>query len=81
MNLSDLIVSYIRTLVPLGVGAGLTFLGRYFEIVEPPAETVVWLVGAVTAAYYALARYLETLHPVFGLLLGSRKQPAYSKGQ
>ena len=74
LNKDDLLVSLRRTLVPMIVGlvAG-SFLGGY---VNPDALDEV-VTGAVTAVYYLIVRLLESKMPVFGLLLGSKKQPVY----
>jgi uncharacterized membrane protein YfcA len=74
LNKDDLLVSLRRTLVPMIVGlvAG-SFLGGY---VNPDALDEV-VTGAVTAVYYLVVRLLESKMPVFGLLLGSKKQPVY----
>ena len=74
LSKDDLLVSLRRTLVPMIVGliAG-SFLGGY---VNPDALDEV-VTGAVTAVYYLIVRLLESKIPVFGVLLGSRKQPVY----
>ena len=74
LNKDDLLVSLRRTLVPMIVGlvAG-SFLAGY---VNPDALDEV-VTGAVTAVYYLVIRLLESKMPVFGLLLGSKKQPVY----
>lgn len=74
LNKDDLLVSLRRTLVPMIVGlvAG-SFLNGY---VNPDALDEV-VTGAVTAVYYLVVRLLESKVPVFGVLLGSRKQPVY----
>lgn len=74
LNKDDLLVSLRRTLVPMVVGlVGGSFLAGF---VDPDAlEKVV--TGAVTAVYYLAVRLLESKMPVFGLLLGSKKQPVY----
>jgi uncharacterized membrane protein YfcA len=74
LNKDDLLVSLRRTLVPMIVGlvAG-SFLAGY---VNPDALDEV-VTGAVTAVYYLVVRLLESKMPVFGLLLGSKKQPVY----
>ncbi len=74
LNKDDLLVSLRRTLVPMIVGlvAG-SFLAGY---VNPDALDEV-VSGAVTAVYYLVVRLLESKRPVFGLLLGSKKQPVY----
>lgn len=78
--MSDLLLSYIRTWVPVAVGAGLTWLGRKFGIVLPEdlsAQAAITVTGLIIALYYALVRGLETRWPWFGKLLGSAKQPEY----
>lgn len=80
--LSDQIVSLIRTYVPIAVGAFLTWLGVTFDVMIPEdASTalVAGLVALVSALYYAIARALEARWPVFGVLLGTRRQPTYSQ--
>ena len=74
LNKDDLLVSLRRTLVPMIVGlvAG-SFLAGY---VNPDALDEV-VTGAVTAVYYLVVRLLESKMPVFGVLLGSKKQPVY----
>jgi hypothetical protein len=74
LNKDDLLVSLRRTLVPMIVGlvAG-SFLAGY---VNPDALDEV-VTGAATAVYYLVVRLLESKMPVFGLLLGSKKQPVY----
>lgn len=81
MNLSDLIVSYIRTYVPIGLGVALTYLGKHLGIVEPDPGTIAWVTGAVVAGYYTLARFAESKVPALGFLLGSTKQPTYDKAE
>jgi hypothetical protein len=56
----------------VGLVAG-SFLAGY---VNPDALDEV-VTGAVTAVYYLVVRLLESKMPVFGLLLGSKKQPVY----
>jgi uncharacterized membrane protein YfcA len=74
LNKDDLLVSLRRTLVPMVVGlVGGSFLAGF---VDPDALDKV-VTGAVTAVYYLVVRLLESKAPVFGLLLGSRKQPVY----
>lgn len=70
----DLLVSLKRTLVPMIIGlVGGSFLAGY---VDPDAlEKVVS--GTISAVYYLLIRLAESKVPLFGLLLGSRKQPVY----
>lgn len=77
MNLSDLVVSYIRTLVPVVVGIGLTYLAKHIGFVTPEPGLVSWVTGAFITGYYVLVRFLEARFPVLGVLLGVPKPPAY----
>lgn len=79
--MSDLLVSWIRTAVPVGVTALTAWLLSKGIVVGDEAEAglVTGLSGLVGATYYALARILERKYPWLGFLLGSRKQPTYSK--
>lgn len=80
--MSDHLVSLIRTYVPLGVGAGLTWLASVLGVVVDESTSTaatVAAVGIASAAYYTVVRQLEKRWPALGVLLGSTKQPAYSK--
>ena len=80
--LNDQIVSLIRTVVPVAVGAFLTWLTTELGVgVAEDAGTAltVGLVGLFTALYYTLARVLEQRWPWLGVLLGSRRQPTYGQ--
>lgn len=79
IKMSDMFTSIIRTWVPTMVGAVLSWLA--VQGVELDAGTeqslVIGLTGALTAVYYALARFLEQRFSWAGYLLGSKKQPSY----
>lgn len=78
--MSDLLLSYIRTFVPIAVGAALTWLGTSFGIVLPEemsAQAAILATGAVVALYYLIVRALEKRWPFFGALLGAKREPAY----
>lgn len=80
--MSDQFVSIIRTYVPLGVGALLTWLGVRFGVVVPEdasAALTAGLVALVSALYYTVARALEARWPWFGVFLGATRQPSYAK--
>lgn len=79
--MSNLITSYIRTYVPILVGALISWLIRQNVDAEgiDQAEIVAWLTPACIGAYYFLARLLERQWPALGLLLGSTKRPVYVK--
>lgn len=78
--MNDYFISLIRTWVPLGVGAVLSWLASLG--LELGAEAEVGLVAfgtaLVTGVYYALVRALEQRWPSFGRLLGKKTQVAYS---
>ena len=78
--MGDLLVSLIRTYVPAVVGAviGWVVVTFGFEVPkEQVAELTAYATTAALALYYLAARLLERWHPVFGWLLGSKKQPEY----
>lgn len=63
-RVSDLAVSLIRTLVPVGVAAAITWAGTRWGIVineQTSAQAVVWITAGVAAGYFAAARWLERL--------------------
>ena len=72
--LSDTLVSFIRTGVPVVVGAVVAYLSKHgLDIdLDPFAATALAI-----SLYYALVRALEKRWPVFGFLLGVPKEPAY----
>lgn len=74
----DLLISHVRTYVPIGVGAFLTWLADRFGIVGvDSAAASSFAVSLVSALYYAVARVLEGRFPAAGILLGSPKPPVY----
>lgn len=82
--MSDYLLSLIRTAVPAGVGAVLTYLATRWGIgldEQTSAQVAAAATAVVTAVYYALVRALETRWPWFGKLLGSSKKPAYQVTQ
>ena len=84
--MSDLIISRIRTYVPLVIGwllaqaAGalglLEKIGIHVEIDQGKAAAVA-VVGA-SFVWYEVARRLEKRWPRFGWMLGLPKQPTYT---
>jgi len=80
--MNDLLLSYIRTGVPVAVGAFISWLAVKYGVVVPESlssEATIFLTGAVIALYYGVVRALEKRWPVFGKLLGRAKEPAYAK--
>jgi hypothetical protein len=77
----DYLVSQIRTYVPSGVGALISWLA--FRGVEVDTDTQLLLVtggtAAATAGYYTIASAIQKKWPIAGrYLLGSKKAPSYS---
>jgi hypothetical protein len=81
--MSDFITSLIRTWVPIGVGAFVTWLATNYNVVIPEdasSSLVVGAMGLITALYYAAARAVEKAYPWLGRLLvglGAGKAPEY----
>lgn len=78
--MSDFVVSAIRTYAPIAVGLALTFLAREAGVVvdtDTEAGLTAGLVGLLSAAWYALARWLESRWPALGWMLGAPKAPTY----
>lgn len=78
-EMSDLITSYVRTAVPILVGALAAWLAQKGFTV--PEELVTATSGLLTAlfalAYYAIVRKLEQKWPKLGVLLGVPASPTY----
>jgi uncharacterized membrane protein (DUF441 family) len=78
--MSDHFLALIRTWVPVGVGVVLAWLAARAGVVldeSSSAALASGVTGLAAAAYYALARVLESWHPLFGVLLGAARQPRY----
>lgn len=74
--------SLVRTYVPWVVGAIVGLLTASGIPLDPEVESQVTLTLTLVAGaiYYALARVVERVWPhLFGWVLGSPKQPTYSK--
>lgn len=77
--MNDLITSYLRTAVPVIVGAVVGFLATKGIDVDDNAVAglTAFLSGLSTAVYYGLVRLVETKYPKAGWLLGTPKKPEY----
>ncbi len=78
--MNSFITSQIRTIVPIAVGALVSWLAlRGINLDEgQEAGLIIALTGLLQALYYFLARVLEQHFPQVGtLLLGSSAQPEY----
>ena len=84
MNASDFVPSLIRTYVPVGVGAALSWLALKNVHVDAATQIQVTaiLTAVLTAAYYTGVRALESRWPALGTVflgLGVKKKPGYAK--
>ncbi|WP_428957929.1 hypothetical protein [Streptomyces sp. cg35] len=70
----------VRTVVPMIVGAALSFLATHNIHVDTTTEHALnlGLTGALGAAYYVVAYALESRWPLMGYLLGSNARPTYA---
>lgn len=77
--MSNLRTSFIRTVVPMVVGA-LISIAAHFHLVLP-TESLTELVTALAGAtYYAAVRFLEVkVSPKWGWLLVSKAKPVYTQ--
>ena len=73
--MNDLILSWIRTAVPAGVGGLAAWLGtKGLQVAPEDALTVGASVGAAaTVVYQATVSTLQRKWPILGVLLGSTK--------
>lgn len=82
MKLSDYMLSTVRTLVPIGVAAVLSWLAVRFGFVvdeQTSAGLVILFTALATSGYYALVRALEGWWPWLGVLLGAPTEPIYPR--
>ena len=81
--MKELIISLIRTFVPVLVGQIMTWLatiGVLDATGEISAQLITTFTLLFTTLYYALVRVLETkLSPKWGWLLGAAKAPEYKE--
>jgi hypothetical protein len=79
--IGNVVASYIRTFVGLGVGALVTWLFRRWNIVLDDSSTQAATIGAtaiVSGVYYAIVRLLESKWKGFGWFLGLATKPKYA---
>lgn len=79
--MSNFITSLIRTYVPIGVGAVISYFATLgLEIdADTQLQLVLALTAVIQAAYYFIARKLEKKYPQLGFLLGTGAQPTYKQ--
>ncbi|MET7363256.1 hypothetical protein ABZS76_33130 [Streptomyces sp. NPDC005562] len=70
----------VRTVVPMIVGAVLSFLATYSVHVDTATEHALnlGLTGVLGATYYVVVYALESRWPALGFLLGSNARPMYA---
>ncbi len=79
--MNELVISQIRTLVPVAVGAVVTWLATKGMTLDDNTVQglIAFLTGVSTAVYYLVVRLAEKyLSPKFGWLLGYAKMPVYT---
>jgi len=84
MQVSDLVPSLIRTWVPLGMGALVSWLAtKNFTIdAQTQSALIVVMTAAITGLYYTGVRLLEQRYPAVGRVLlgfGVKAKPVYVK--
>lgn len=80
--MNNFVTSLIRTYVPIGVGAIVSFLVTSGIEIDANAQLglVTFLTAVLQGVYYLAARLLEKQFPAIGgLLLGSSKKPEYTE--
>lgn len=75
--MNDLVVSLIRTYVPIAVGVALSALATIGVTGVDSDAAVSAVTGLTIGLYYALARALERKSPKAGVLLGHKAAPTY----
>lgn len=81
--MNDIIISQIRTFVPIAVGVILSWLaskGIHPSVSQADmAAGIAALTGFFTAVYYTIIRLFEKyVSPKFGWLLGYAQKPSYA---
>lgn len=81
--MSDLVIGFIRTYVPIAVGSAVSFLVTLGVEVDGSvqAAAVTALTGVLIALYYGAVRLLAEWRPGFGILLGVNIAPTYSESE
>lgn len=79
MNLGDTALSYVRTLVPVGVGFLVSWAALAGVEVDPGTQAMLisLITSVITGLYYVVFRWAEGRWPKLGWLLGYPKVPTY----
>lgn len=76
-TLGDVLVSYIRTGVPIVVGTVVAWVLKHTAFSVDPASIDAWLEPICIGGYYSAVRWGEHKWPPLGWLLGVAKRPVY----
>lgn len=77
--MNDLVVSLIRTYVPIAVGTAVTLLASLGVTGVDTTEAAAVVTSLTIGIYYAIARAIERRNPKAGVLLGHKSAPSYEK--
>ena len=79
--MSDFLIGFVRTYVPITVGAFISWLVTLGITLSPETKTgaVTFLTGLFIAVYYTAVRLLAEKWPSIGILLGYNKAPSYNE--
>jgi uncharacterized membrane protein (DUF441 family) len=77
--MNSIVISLIRTLVPIAVGGAVSWLAAKGLDLDPSVSTsaIIALTGLITGGYYTLVRLAEQKFPSLGILLGHPAKPSY----
>lgn len=81
INISEIIIGFIRTIIPTIVGAFVAWLAMKGIIIDPSAAMGLssFLFVLSTGIYYLAVRLISKKYPWVEWLLGSKKTPSYSE--
>lgn len=81
--MSDKVISWVRTAVPIAIGVFVTWLATQAGVVldaDTSAALSSATTGLVITVYYTAVRWAESRWPAVGWLLGAAKAPVYFAG-
>jgi hypothetical protein len=82
--MTNFFISLIRTWVPIGIGAVLSWLAVNYGVVvdeDIKAQLAVGLTGVLIALYYGIVHLLEQKFPQIGWFLGLATRPQYHRAK
>jgi len=75
--MNDLVIGIIRTVVPLGIGTGVSLLATLGVTGIDTAQAAAVATSVTVGVYYAVVAALERRYPSVGWLLGFKTAPTY----